>query len=436
MVDTERAAYSIPVEPYRSSHDDFDEWIKMFEDAVVLATRVTDPFRKDTLCKTWLPFKLDDEARMVFHNIAAATFVEIREELKNLLIDPQAAYNWQTNRSTLQWDGKESFHALAVRVKRSVDKYDPDAPKPKEYFFRFRQALPKRFRTAIDLGCAEDKRTIEEAKKIAMRVQMTEADSEVDKGVSFTGASMADDRIQSLEMDMKKLDTRMESVEGSVKKIEGNVEKLCSRPRGYKSSLEGYSSRYPDGGRGRSPDWRDNGECRNWNRRDSGGRPDDQDRHEGRGSYDHGNENDRHTRNSHDRMGSRDGSGSRDRRDGRGYQVDRDQRRGFDGHDDKGQWGNRDERDQNPRDSRDGRDQQSSRENGGSRDRGGQSSRRDDRDGDDRYPSRDSRQGSNNIARPEGCQTSRDRGSSDEDYELFCSMLSDIEMRRANRRRL
>jgi len=112
-----------------------------------------------------------------------------------------------------------------------------------------------------------------------------------------------------------------------------------------------------------------------------------------------------------------------------------DQWRGSDRRDDRGQWGSRNDRGPSPRDSRGGRDPQGSREGGGSRERGGQDSRRDDRGGDNRYPSRNSGQGSNNTARPEGFRASEERGSGDEDYDLFCSVLSDIDTRRANRRK-
>jgi len=153
---TDKATSTIPVDTFRTSHDDFDEWIKLFEQAVVLGTGVTEADRKIQLWKSWLPYKLDDEARIILRSITTQVYADIKTELQKLLIDPQEAYNWQTNRSTIQWDGKESFHALAVRVQRAVDKYDPESSKPKEYFFRFRQALPKKYRNAIDLGCAKD----------------------------------------------------------------------------------------------------------------------------------------------------------------------------------------------------------------------------------------------------------------------------------------
>jgi hypothetical protein len=252
---TDKATSTIPVETFRTSHDDFDEWILLFEQAVVLGTEVTDADRKVELWKSWLPYKLDDEARVILRSITTNVYAEVKADLRKLLIDPQEAYSWQTNRSTIQWDGKESFHSLAVRVQRAVDKYDPDASKPKEYFFRFRQALPKKYRNAIDLGCAEDKRTIDEAKKIAMRVQMTEADGD-DKEVVFTGASMADDRLKTLEMDFQKMGVRMDGLEGGIQRVESSLKEMCAKSRGHESSLERYNRRYPDRNRG-SRDGRD-----------------------------------------------------------------------------------------------------------------------------------------------------------------------------------
>ena len=114
MATTERATSTIPVDTFRTSHDDFDEWITLFEEAVVLGTGVTDALRKAHLWKRWLPYKLDEEARIILRGIAAVEYADIKRELRKLLVDPQEAYNWQTNRTTVQWDGKESFHALVV----------------------------------------------------------------------------------------------------------------------------------------------------------------------------------------------------------------------------------------------------------------------------------------------------------------------------------
>ena len=262
---TERATNSIAVDTFRSSADDFTEWITLFEDAVQLGTGVTDAARKEILYLKWLPLRLDDEARTVYRGIASRGWADVKAELGTLLIDQQEAYTWQTNRSSLQWDGKESFHALAVRVRRAVDKYDPDAVKAKEYFFRFRQALPKRYQTVIDLGCAEDKRTIDEAKKFALRLQMTELNDDKSKA-TFTSASMAEDRLKSLEMDFKKMEVRMEAVEGKIDGVSEQLKELAAKPKGYKLSLERYETCHPDRREGERQLSRD--QCGSWDRRD------------------------------------------------------------------------------------------------------------------------------------------------------------------------
>ena len=376
----EKAASSIAVDTFRSTHDDFEEWISLFEDAVVLGTGVTDADRKKALYLKWLPFKLDEQARTVRRSIASNEYEEVKRELKALLIDPQEAYKWQTGRSCIQWDGKESFHALAVRIRRAVDKYDPDAVKNKQYFFRFRLALPKKFRTAIDLGCAEDKRTIEEAKKIALRLQMAEADDDKDdKGreVTFTGASMADDRLKSLEMDFKRLDVRMETFEEKIDGVSEQLKELVAKSKGYESSLERYDSRYPD------------------RRRGSQDRRDSRDRRDSQNNYNGGY-----------------GNNSRDRREYTGYRDQRDDRERYDS-----RYGEDRHRSWDQRDSADA------------------SYRRDNTDGSYRRDSRDQNpsQDWSRDNRREGSQDQDGKGSTDEDYDLYCAAISNIEERRAKR---
>ena len=446
---TERATNSIAVEKFRSSEDDFGEWISLFEDSVVLATGVTDDDRKKSLFLKWLPFKLDDQAKTVFRSIASVNYTDVKKELKALLIDQQEAYAWQTNKSCLEWDGKESFHALAVRVRRAVDKYDPDSVKEKEYFFRFRQALPKRYKTAIDLGCAEDKRKIDEAKKIAMRLQMTETDDDKGKEVTFTGASMADDRLKSLEMDFKKMDVRMDSFEGKLDSVGETLKELVAKPKGHESSLERYESRYRDrraGGRQFSQDRRESQDRRDGRGGYGGGYRDNsrdrrnndyRDRRDDRGRNDRPYDGDRRRsgerRDSTDR-GTRRGSrdqwdrrGSRDRQDGRNFGNRGNSR-------DRG--GNRDQGRQGSREFRGGQERRESRERRPSQDRGRTDGRRDgSRERGAQTDNRSSGQSSNNASRGESYRAAENKGSADEDYDLYCSVLSNIEERRAKRRK-
>ena len=102
---TERAAHSIPVDNFRSEQNSFDDWIKLFEDAVALATNAPDD-RKEPLYKKWLPLKLDDRSRELLKNCTAAATWTILKEFKGFLADPQENYNWQTNRIAPAWDGK------------------------------------------------------------------------------------------------------------------------------------------------------------------------------------------------------------------------------------------------------------------------------------------------------------------------------------------
>ena len=168
----ERLVNSIAVERYSADSDDFDSWVEMFEAAIELAHNPADD-AKEGLFKKWLPLKLDEHGRSVLKNCdMTKTWAALKEDLKKLLVNPEDKYSWLARTRVITWDGKESLHSLATRVKRAVDKFDPDGPKEREYFVRFRLALPTEYRKAIDMVCGDDrdKCTIENAKAVALRL--------------------------------------------------------------------------------------------------------------------------------------------------------------------------------------------------------------------------------------------------------------------------
>ena len=335
---TERAAHSVPVGDFQSEEECFDDWIKMFEDAVLLATNAPAD-RKEALYKKWLPLKLDKRTRDLLKNCTdAATWDALKKELKELLVDPQEKYNWQINKSSVQWDGKENFHSLANKIKRLVNLYHDGTEKDKEYFFRFRLSLPTDYRRAIDLGCDEKRRTLEEAKKMAFRFQMSQVDSTPAAhagggasggSMSFTGAAMSDDRLTSMEMALESMNVRL-----------GNHEAKLKKPSGRKSRHQSSSS--DDGGNcERAPACRDRDDRYNrrdqYSRRDSSGERyqsrDSEHRDSGRRNDDRyrRESRDRDRRYSHDR---RDHRRHRDRRDDYDSQDRKDRRHQKDNHHD------------------------------------------------------------------------------------------------------
>ena len=249
----DRPAHSLAVDRFDSDKDDFAVWVKMFEDAVNLAHNVTSPADLPPLCIKWLRLKLDENARSIYSNVkpvdpnTALTWDSIKDQLTQLLINPQEKYNWQARRSTIKWDGKESFYALATRVKRNVDKFDPDCNKKQEYFFRFRIALPPDFKKAIDLGCRDDSHeTIDEAQRIAYRFLNTQNDeSAEEKAVAFTGAAMSDDRLKSIELCVQSMSVSVENLTEKVEKI-SRGDRQEGKSRGHLSSRERYEKRERD----------------------------------------------------------------------------------------------------------------------------------------------------------------------------------------------
>ena len=144
------------------------------------------------------PLKLDDASRAIYKQAnREAAWADLKTELSGILVDPQEAYRWQAKRSTLKWDGKESFHTLASRIITAVAKFDGNLPedyKQKEYFFRFREALNEDYQNAIDMACGPNDRNLAFVKDIAQRTRTmldnkskTEGDS---KTVTFAGAAL------------------------------------------------------------------------------------------------------------------------------------------------------------------------------------------------------------------------------------------------------
>ena len=126
MATNERAS-SILVDTFRTGLEDLDEWFEIFENAVNLAMNPSTDKRKAELCKAWLPIKLDAEARAVFKQIPTTlTYAQTKAQLKDRLVDPIEVYKWKAMKSQIVWDGKESFQALATRVKRAVDNYEKE----------------------------------------------------------------------------------------------------------------------------------------------------------------------------------------------------------------------------------------------------------------------------------------------------------------------
>ena len=123
----ESATHSIPIGKFDSPTENFNEWVKRFENAVVLATNVTEEAQKLDLYRKWLPLKLDERGRNLLKICTKNNWEELKVELGGLLIDPQEKYNWKVRRSTITWDGKESFHALANRIQTAVGNFDANA---------------------------------------------------------------------------------------------------------------------------------------------------------------------------------------------------------------------------------------------------------------------------------------------------------------------
>ena len=219
----ETPATSIPVENFQSGKHVLSEWLPLLENGVTVATGATTPARLQFLCKQWLPIKLDATSRDVLKNCIKDDWEELKIELQSLLIDPQEKYKWRINKNSIKWDGKESFHALATRVKNAVMIHEKQANWEDEFFFRFRGALPQIYRQEIDLGCDEDAMSIDNAKKIALRLQTSLADQgPVSSSAVTAGASAAavfHNGLDALETSFKACRLQMNGLQSELQQL-------------------------------------------------------------------------------------------------------------------------------------------------------------------------------------------------------------------------
>ena len=252
---TERAASSINCKDFCSDVDDFEQWVVKFERAVKLATNVRDDTQLYYLYKEWLPLKLDEPAYAIWLLTTKTRWPDLREELIGLLVDPQEKYKWQAKLTTIKWDGKESFHALASRVKRAVNKYDKEMSqeyKNREYFFRFRAAFKKPMRRCIDMGCSQNNRTIEAAKDIALRYQITTADddgnnqndAEDPRGATFSNANLHYDKASNIEILLTEITTKLDNLEVALQDVGDRLSALEAKVRDGGERRRGNQSNY------------------------------------------------------------------------------------------------------------------------------------------------------------------------------------------------
>ena len=218
----EKRVTDIPVETFRHGIDHFESWVKLFEKAIDLSYKGASEADRATACEQWLPLKLDDKTRLIYGGVTGATWESIKTNLQKALVDPHDEYMWHSRRATIIWDGVESFQSLGTRIMREVDTYQT-TERETEYFFRFRLALPKDYKRALDLGCSKTTRTIKHAIDIAERLRVADSDAiegcasatpkPLHKDSSFSAAAMYDDRIRYLEREMEKIKIRLDNLE-------------------------------------------------------------------------------------------------------------------------------------------------------------------------------------------------------------------------------
>ena len=218
---TEKVPNGIPIDDFDPDIDDLDEYAERFEGTVDAVTNTTG---KDDLYKKWFRTKMKRSAWLLYKTLdLTKDWKEIKLAFKKLLVSPEQKSQWRAGHRRVVWDGRESFHALGSRVKSEVDTYI-DKPRPDEYYQNFRNALPKDYQSAIDLGVNAE--TLDEAKRIAFKFQTatatqngTGASAAVGRSVAFNAQSMEHERLKSVEMALQGVTLQCENNASEMQKL-------------------------------------------------------------------------------------------------------------------------------------------------------------------------------------------------------------------------
>ena len=281
---TEKVPSHLPIDDFDPEFDVLEEYAERFEGTVDVVTNTSN---KEALYKKWFPLKLKPAARRIWNNVdKTKDWSVIKAQFKSLLVSPQQKYQWRAGHNRIRWDGRESFHSLASRVKTDVDIHQ-DGPREDDYYFNFRNSLPKDYQAAIDLGVKDE--TLEEAKRVAFRYQtasstQAELGATAAKSVAFTGAAMGEerqkdmekDRLKALELAMQGMTLQVENNAADMKKLMGLIEARGRNQSPHRQSPDRPANRGYEGG-SRDGDYRnrdyrspDRSRYDNWNRGNNG----------------------------------------------------------------------------------------------------------------------------------------------------------------------
>ena len=234
----DQIARSIPIHNFRSGVDEPSPYLTMFENSVDLVQPTADDNARQTLLKNWFPLKLDDRARLAYGGIpqtAETTWNDIKTAFIDALTDPQEEYTWHARREFITWDSVESFRSLFTKIKSKVDKYEHANVREREYFFRFRMALPRHYRREIDINLPRERRKVEEAIDIAERIRLANSEAAESNQAAaapnrpFTGAAMRENQYVSVELGLANLTSRFDGIDETLRSINERLENVNLR---------------------------------------------------------------------------------------------------------------------------------------------------------------------------------------------------------------
>jgi hypothetical protein len=129
-----------------------------------------------------------------------------------------------------------------IRKANRNEKLLKDDAQKEAYFFRFRMAMPQKYKKAIDMGTTRSNKNIVDALDIALRLQMSERNEDpLPKSVGVTLAaalepSSMQNRLKMLELEMRSLSTKIDGALEDKGKQEKPQETTKKRGREFSES--------------------------------------------------------------------------------------------------------------------------------------------------------------------------------------------------------
>ena len=177
----ETSCESISIEPFSidDNSQDFNTWIRQFEDRINRGFNPHSEERHHRLCLQCLPGHLSSDAFAIWLRCKdKKDWTHVKEELRLAYDDPVFRMKWKTNPRAYIWDEQnESLSSYCSNVKHYVDNYEtaiatiPEAVHT-QYYTRFVSGLPDEYQDEVKRRMPSRKQDVDHALDICIRFQL------------------------------------------------------------------------------------------------------------------------------------------------------------------------------------------------------------------------------------------------------------------------